>query len=376
MVIRERTPHRKLIRTCRPKETDIIRALSKEDLDTLFISPDIYVRDVDWTTCEAVCVRMSRKAYSLSSFLDDRTIPAIDGEVRIPVAELMDVYNEQRPQLQAPMIIAHTALCGSTLLTRCIDMPGLCLPYREPYLFHNLSGIWRLGFQSRVHRRVGRTEPPILDLAMALVSRTYDETEKPVVKLSDTCTSLLPSILARSPGSRILLLYHELTRFLVAMLRLPDRRQYARNMRIRAEVDLRAIGKPEALAEPELSDGRCAALVWMGLMYPYLRLLAAAPDRIRSLNAAVFLEDPLRTLKQLDAFFCLGIGQSGIEERLAEGALSRHSKNADRDFDADTYRTDLESAATEFQDEIDDAVNWVARVTAAEPLPEKLPNAL
>lgn len=345
-------------------------------LDNLFTSPDLYVRDVDWKTCEAVCVQMSRNSYGRSAFLDQRTITAAEGEHRFPVASLMDAYNCQRPGLPPPMFIAHTALCGSTLLTRCLDIPGTCMPYREPYLFHNLSGIWRLRLQEKVHQKIGRDRPTILDLAVMLVSRTYGEGEKSVVKLSDTCTSLLPSILARKPESRVLLLYQELQRFLVAMLRFPYRRQYVRNMRVRAEVDLRAVGRGDIPAGPDLNDGRCAAVVWLGLMYPYLRLLAAAPHRVRSLNAGSFFDAPTDTVKKLDAFFSLSIGHERLEQHIAEGALSRNAKHADEDFDADRYTADLASAQIELRDEIDDAVTWAESVSAAEPIPPHLPNPL
>jgi hypothetical protein len=355
------------------------RTITSQDLsilDRLFETPDLYVRDVDWKTCEAICLRMSRDAYARSSFLDHRTIADAEGDSRLPVVALMDAYGRQRPRLGPSMFIAHTALCGSTLLTRCIDIPGTCMTYREPYLFHNLSGIWRLGLQDKAHARIGRREPPILDLALALCARTYGHEERSVVKLSDTCTSLLPSILARSPGSRILLMYHELERFLLAMLRHESRRQYIRNMRIRAEADLRAAGRQDVTSQEDLSDARCAALVWLGLIYPYRRLLAEAPDRVRSLNAATFLDHPADTLEKLDEFFDLRIGRERLQARLAGGAMSRDAKHTERTFDADRYKADLKSAAEDLRQEIDDAVAWTERVTAGEPLPSELPNPL
>jgi hypothetical protein len=345
-------------------------------LDTLFETPDLYVRDMDWKTCEAICLPMSRDTYARSSFLDHRTIAETDSERRLPIASLMDAYDRQRPQPAPSMFIAHTALCGSTLLTRCIDLPGTCMTYREPYLFHNLSGIWRLGLQDKVHARIGRREPPILDLALALCARTYGDQERSVVKLSDTCTSLLPSILARSPGSRVLLMYHELRRFLLAMLRHESRRQYIRNMRIRAEVDLRAVGRQDVTSAEDLSDARCAALVWMGLMYPYRRLLAGAPHRVRSLNAATFLDHPAHTLERLDEFFDLRIGKERLQSQIADGAMNRDAKDTERSFDTHRYKADLESAAEELRHEIDDAVAWTESVSADEPLASKLPNPL
>jgi hypothetical protein len=116
---------------------------------------------MDWETVEAVCVRMSRDTYSRSTFLDDRTISTDGEEHRVPVASVMDAFNANPPARRPVMFVAHTALCGSTLLSRCLDFPGVCLPYKEPYLLHNLSGIWRLGLQKQLHAKVGRSRPHI-----------------------------------------------------------------------------------------------------------------------------------------------------------------------------------------------------------------------
>jgi len=250
------------------------------------------------------------------------------------------------------------------------------MPYREPYLFHNLSVIWRLCLQEKIHRRIGRDDPSILDLAIALFARTYGKHERSVVKLSDSCTSLLPSMLARSRGSRILLLHHELRRFLVAMLRSPERREYVRNMRVRAEIDLRAVGRQDIPSGPGLSDGRCAAVVWMGLMYPYLRLLSMAPNHVRSLNAEVFLRDPLDTLTRLDDFMSLNIGVERLKQHIVDGAMSSDAKIIDQDFDKDRYKADLEHLEAQLGDEIADAIAWMESVSVAEPLPVHLPNPL
>jgi hypothetical protein len=56
--------------------------------------------------------------------------------------------------------------------------------------------------------------------------------------------------------------------------------------------------------------------------------------------------------------------------------MSRDAKHTERTFDADRYKADLESAAEDLRQEIDDAVAWTERVTAGEPLPSELPNPL
>ena len=347
-----------------------------EEIKRLFDSPDLYVRDMNWQTGEALCLRMSRETYSASSFLDQRTV-ALDGQnLALPVADLMRAYRQQQPAPRPLRIIAHTALCGSTLLCRCLDLPGLCLPYKEPYLLHNLSGIWQLGLQEKLQSSLADAEPAIMDLALALTNRSYGQAEKPVIKLTDSCTSLLPTLLGTYRDSRMLLLYSDLESFLVAMLRSPERRAYARNMLVRARLDLAAVGMGRIVKDEDPADGRCIAMIWLSLMYPFLRLVVSVPDRVRSLRSDVFFSTPLETVASIDRFFDLGIGESRLRSHMDTGVLLRDSKNATDPFDSQQRDAERKAAASQFRGDIDDALNWVAAITADAPVPDELPNAL
>ena len=365
------------------------KTLSQEQaLSNLFASPDLYVQDMNWQSGNAKCLRMSRESYSASTFLDHRTIASDDRVETVPIAELMRAWREQAPVPKPLRIIAHTALCGSTLLCRCLDLPGLCLPYREPALLHNLSGIWQLGLQHKLQARLPAAQPSIMDLAVALNSRSYSPAERPVIKLTDSCTSLLPTLLAHYRDSRMLLLYSDLESFLVAMLRSPERREYARNMLTRARLDLSAVGMAqiwpdERTGEPPgelpgqlLSDGRAVALIWLSLMYPFLRLLLSVPQNVRSLRSDVFFAAPLQTLDSLDRFFALDIGEDRLQAHLDTGVLSQHAKDAANPFDIEQRKARDAHAASRFGEEIADAVQWVETITVDAPIPAPLPGAL
>jgi hypothetical protein len=331
---------------------------------------------MDWQSGEATCLHMSRHTYSASSFLDHRTISADDHLLTLPIVELMRAYREQRPSPRPLRIIAHTALCGSTLLCRCLDVPGLCLPYKEPYLLHKLSGIWRLDLQDKLQASLPDAGPPILDLALALASRSYDTAEQPVIKLTDSCTSLLPTLLGHYPDSRMLLMYSDLESFLVAILRSPGRREFARNMLTRSRLDLTAVGLRRLVKDEDLGDGRCIALVWLSLMYPFMRLLASLPKRVRSLKSDVLFSSPVETVTAVDEFFSLGIGESRLRAHLNGGVLSRDAKRRAVQFDNEQRNAEQLAAAEMFRDEIDEALEWTSGITAGAPIPGELPNPI
>lgn len=346
------------------------------ELTRFFEAPDLFVSDVQWQAGIATVHRMSRATYSESVFLDHRTQTTDGGSHQVPVRAIMQAYRAaDRPQ-RPLAFIQHTALCGSTLLCRCLDAPQKCLPYKEPFLLHNLSGIWRIGARRKLQAQLPYPDTPILDVALAMLGRTYARTERPVVKLTDSCVSLCPSLLDHHPETRLLLMYHRLPRFLLAMLRTPERRDYVRSMLVRAHVDLALCGKQALVTREFATDGHAAGYLWLSLIYPYLRLLAEAPERVRSLDAADFFATPANTLRSVSRFFRLDFSRSEIDARLAGGVLDRDAKDTGRDFDGIDYAQALDETAAALSSEVDDAVRWVASLSGDDPVPETLPSAV
>ena len=346
-----------------------------DDLRDLFDTPGLYVADIAIRNGEAsaACMRMTRETYSASNFLDQRTVSVDQRLIDVQLARLAQAYRETRPPSRPIAFIEHTAFCGSTLLSRLLDVPGSCLPYREPFLLHRLADFERYGMWSRLQGQLGFSDPHLLDLTLALLARTYGEAEKPVVKLTDSCTSLCPEFLSHDPGSRILLLYHDLEHFLVAMLKDGSRRAYVRAMLGRARADLGRVGRGIPVSFEGLSDARCVAYVWLGLMYPYLNILAACPERVRTLNASRFFRQPRDHLVALIEFFGLDISAEQLDRQLSAGIMGRDSKRPDRSFERARYQSDLEEMKASLRREIADATKWVETVTAGATIPDPLP---
>lgn len=348
------------------------RRLPPDLLAGLFETPELYVADIEPGGDLAFCYWMDRTTYSRSTFLDQRTVATDKGACTLPLSAVVQQYRKDQPDRRRAGYIAHTALCGSTLLSRCLDLPGICLPYKEPYLLHRLSFARRI----RPEMEADFADPSLLELDLALLTRTYEEREKPVIKLTDTGINLCPDLLDHHESSTVLLLYHALPRFLTAILKNDERRAYARNMLDRAKLDLAAMGRLESVETSSLTDARCAAFVWIGLMYPYLALLAAHPERARSLNASDFFQDPRGALAAIADFFALDMTEDMIEHQLSAEVLGRDAKFVDRIFDSAEYEAEVAARAMQLQDEIDDAVEWAASLTSDDTIPSNLPNPL
>lgn len=102
--------------------------LPPELLSGLFKTPDLYVADIDFKKNLAFCFWMDREAYSRFAFLDHRTVPASERAIALPLAAITRQFRQDRPPRRPAGFIAHTALFGSTLPSRCLDLPGVCLP--------------------------------------------------------------------------------------------------------------------------------------------------------------------------------------------------------------------------------------------------------
>ncbi len=340
-------------------------------LDALFETPTMYLREIDFAGREALFLRMSRDGYVRSSFLDKRTI-TVDGNVYgVPLADLLDRFREARPTPRRINYIFHTAFCGSTLLSRCLDRPGACLAYKEPLVLHQLCFLRR-----RDPRPNAAALPtPFLDLALALLGRSYHTDEIPLVKPADSCINLACELLTAHPASAGVLLYARLEAFLVSMLKNPKRRRYVRGMIDRARTDLAAAGHHPDFDAEALSDAQVAAFVWVGLMRPYQALLAGERLRLRSLDASVFFDQPAPVLEAAARLFDLALDENDIRAAV-DGVFTRKAKDPYQAFDKAAYAAQNERLAQRLVDEIEEGLAWAAAFTHDNPIPDALPKPL
>ena len=340
-------------------------------LDALFETPTMYLREIDFEGREALFLRMSRDGYAQSSFLDTRAV-TVDGNVYgVPLAALLEQFREARPPRRRINYIFHTAFCGSTLLSRCLDRPGVCLAYKEPYVLHQLGFVRRQG-----PRPEALTRPtPFLDLALALLGRSYEPSEVPLVKPADSCINLAREMLTAHPASAGLLLYARLDAFLVAMLKNHKRRRYMRRLVARARTDLDDGGRLPDVDTEALSDAQAAAFVWIGLMRSYLDLLADDRLTVRSLEASIFFDHPTPTLEAAARHFGLALGEADIEAAVG-GVFTRNAKDPFQAFDKAAYATDHEHLTHLLAAEIEEGRAWAATLTHGDPLPDVLPQRL
>ena len=341
-------------------------------IDRLFDSPDLYVPMIDEEKEAALVVRMTRETYSKSAFLDWRTERAAPEAELVPMRNIEEALRGRDIDSRPLRFIFHPAFAGSTLICRCLDHPGLCLPYKEPSLLLQISLDRRNSYLwKKPHSRLLS-----MDLAIALLSRTYTPTEQVVIKPADPCIILAKELITRHPQSRALFLNLPLEDFVVSMLKRPDRREFVRGNIMRAETDLAAIDRSLDIDTNQLGDAEAAAYVWYALMVYYLDALRDPALSVRSLDAAAFYANPHETLKALVGFFDLELTDVQIEDAVQRNVFVMDSKHPSVRMDAESRAIEDANLRRQLQREIDDARDWIDSNTREFPVPASLPRPL
>lgn len=341
-------------------------------VDRLFDSPDLFVAMFDDEKDAALIVPMTRRSYSQSVFLDWRTARAAPAAELVPITSVERAFRDRTLPQRPLRFIFHSAFAGSTLMCRCLDHPGKCLPYKEPYILNQvcMDRRDRLVAESPVNRSVN------LNLVLALLGRSYTAHEQVVIKPTDSCVNIARELLTYRPEYTGIILCLSPDEFVVANLKRPDRRAFLKKNVPRARVDLAAMDLLPDVDIDRLNDGETAAFVWLGLMVYYLDLLGDAAIRVRSLDAATFYRDPGGTLTALVDFFDLPLTASDIEHAVGRNMFTRHSKNPSVSYDRSNKAVADMRLRAQLKQELTDARAWLHRNAGRAQIPEQLPRPL
>ena len=338
----------------------------------LFASPALFPRQFDFAQRVALLVRMTRDTYRDSTFLDERTKVADARALTVPIKALAQrVQRDARPNPPVNYLF-HTAFCGSTLLSRCLELPGTSFALKEPAPLHQLACIRRdtdAGAPTPV-----RVDDALFDaslaVATALLARTWSPGEIALIKPSDTCNNLIGPILDASDQSRAVLLYSRIDDFVVAMLKNDKRRAYVAGMLPRARVDLAGALDTDTDA---LTPAQTAAYVWLAQIRTYLLELRAHPDRAATLDGALIFSRPADVIRAVAAQFRLSLADRTVKKIVEGPVFNADSKDPTRPFDHEAYQRKRAQTKADLEPEIREARAWLDAHAGAIDLPDELP---
>ncbi|MFD0739042.1 hypothetical protein ACFQZQ_07085 [Lysobacter koreensis] len=307
-------------------------------------SAEFFLFAFDPAQDRAWVLHFDREDYRRASFLDQRALHhrQIPGW-EMPRAELEAALG--RPASAPPVHwLFHIGHCGSTLLSRILDLAPGVLGLREPLPL--------LALAQSGEGVAGWFEP-----TLRLLARGFDDTQAVVVKPTSLVTTLAGPVLDRLPGQACLL-WVDLQTWLATMLRDAGLCENAL-----ASEPLRLAALAEAGWPPAAGNGERLARLWLGEQLRW-RQLARDPDKARrllDLDFATVLDDPAATSARLLAHFGLQAPPDWAQRITASGLLTHYAKDGTQDFDAHTRRHELDAAAAAHRDAIAGGMIWAER---------------
>lgn len=250
----------------------------------------------------------------------------------------------------------HSAFCGSTMLTRALDRPGLAMGLSEPVTLNDVIGFRLRGAQGAAVARVA-------DASLRLLARPYGPGEAVVVKPSNLVNPLAELFLALQPQARAVFLHAPLETFLISVVRKGLQcRLWVREL---LESYLR-LGYVDLGFEPSdyfrQSDLQVAAVGWLAQHAHFAQLAAKlGPERIATLDADRMTGDPAAALGAVTAHYGLQCETAEIAQIVSGPAFSQHSKSGQA-FTADDRSAEYAKARAAHDEEIGMVLEWARRV--------------
>jgi len=299
-------------------------------------------------------LRLTRDKIAEASFLDHRA-PGADGSKTYVSFEELKAAASAASKPQTPAYIFHIAFCSSTLISRCLDAPGKALALKEPLSLVSIAHAKGFGNMAG-----GATYPELFRLTNDLLARPHEGTERAVIKPSNGANDLLADVLALEPNAKVLLLFTNIRRFLLSIVKRGQvGRFFARALLRHPWGEDQRISKMSAAQVLQLTDLHAAALAWLFQTDSFAQALSQYPQsRIRALDASGFEKDPRRALGAMDSFFELGLGEEHIETVMSGPLLTQDAKTTDQAFDAGERAEDEKRLEVMYGDDFDNTIAW------------------
>lgn len=334
---------------------------------------DAIVRDPQWLAHRydpikdmVHFVRASRDDHRRATFLTDEYLPGAASPAVIARA----AATAAAPPAAPVHYIFHSAYCGSTLLARLLDIPGVATSLKEPVFLNDLSGWRHRGGDAAGIARA-------LDSGLRLLARPFEPGEAVVVKPSNLINAFAPAMLAMRPQARALLLHAPLRTFLGSIARKGMLgRLWVRELFVKIGRDgLCDYGysADEVLGQTDL---QIAAIGWLGQHRLFARLAEQlGPDRVRTLDSELLMADTAAALAGLARHFGLPLDEAQAAQVAAGPEATRHSKTG-ASFSPAARKSEQRAGLEAHSEEIDKVVIWAEAVAASAGQALTLPHPL
>lgn len=306
----------------------------------------------------------------------------VDRETRVRLPFMVDAeLGERAPRIVpraeavagpppgAPLhFIFHSAFCCSTLLANALDVTGVASTLKEPQLLADMTG-WRL--RGGEPRRI----QAVLDQALHLLARPFEDGEAMIVKPSNIVNGLADAMMTMRPDARAILIYAPLPAFLASIARKGlDGRLWAREL-LSKQLAEGIVGLGfEQRDYLRQTDLQAATVSWLAQKALFARMATRWPDRVRTLDSEVLVARPGEAIGAAASHLGLALSGDAISD-IVRLCFARNAKDGSA-FAAGQRARDHEAGAAAHADEITKVSIWADAVATANQLPAAWPHPL
>lgn len=278
--------------------------------------------------------------------------------VSLPMDALLEL-TENKP-LPKTHYIFHTAFCGSTLLSRCMNLYGKSFSVREPNALMQLAE-----FKREQGNEIYQMEvwPRLLRLVVFLLGRPFEQDAAVIIKPSNSMNNLIVDLMGVDSRSKALMMSSESQEFIVSNLKKAGYQQFCQQlMALLAKDNLNFTFNKDANLE-ELSGPQMANLVWALQQIQWNGSTSELDtNRFRYLNISEFLQQPQQSITALSDFFELGFESSEVTDIMGSQAFTSHSKEGRDNFNDQAKKQEDQQILTQHKVDIQNAENWLTEL--------------
>jgi len=340
---------------------------------SIFSSPDIFPEKIDLPGRKLHCCHMTAGSYEQSPFLDHRIIRSDTGTKIYDIGKLLSLM----PDITPPVThyVYHNAFCCSTLFSRCLNAARHTMILREPNVLMEVASFYRFRGTSLLPDLDPQVINDLFRLVSTLMSRRYPHYNDVIIKPSDACNNLMARLLNLNPHNKCILMYSDLERFLVAILKLPQRKEW---IKLRAnELFTDEINNREKLPvfSRSLDSPQVAAYVWVLHMKKMRGLIKEiGSGRVCSLNSEHFMSSQTETIAASLRFLGIETNRNDINNHISD-IIQSHSKADSQEYGYRQREHDFRNLREELANDVEYGIEW-ARKSFGNPAVSDLDNPL
>jgi hypothetical protein len=293
---------------------------------------------IDPAQDRAWVLHFTRDDYRRAAFLDQRALKHRDISGWTVTGRELNEALRQGATSKPLHWLFHIGHCGSTLVSRLLDLIPGTLGHREPLPLLALA-------QGRDHPAADRW----LAAVKRLLARGFNDTQAVIVKPTSIVTTLAGDLL---PGSgHACLLWVDLQTWLATMIRSESL--------VSSTLALEQLRLADMLfSVPAESIGSRLARSWLSEQLRWQRISAGASSRCMDLDFAAVLADPARATGDLARHFGLRVPGEWNSLIATSGLLNEYAKDASQPFDSSARQRELEAASLQYSAVIDEGLRW------------------